>query len=59
MGEPDFEDADFQRVVEKIKSSDDLYNISVEEVMIIYNEMLHLRFNSNNFCLSIPDDEEK
>lgn len=58
LGEPDFNEADFQRVVTQLKSDEKLFDISLEEVIIIYNEMLHLRFNANNFCLTVPDDVE-
>ena len=58
MGESDFTDADFQRVLMQMRSDENIFNISVEEIVIIYNEIMHLRFNANNFCLSIPVDVE-
>ena len=57
-GDPDFSDDDFQRIWNQIISDVDVPDISIEEVKIIYNEILHLRFNANNFCLSIPDEHE-
>ena len=56
LGDPDFTEDDFQRVWSQIVSDENVPDISMDEVKIMYNEILHLRFNCNNYGLSIPEE---
>lgn len=55
-GDPDFSDEDFQRVLDMLRQNNDILPLSLAELKVIYNEILHLRFNANNFGRSIPDE---
>ena len=58
-GDPDFSEEDFKRVWDMVRHNEeeDMQHVSFAEVKTIYNEIVHLRFNANNFCLPIPDED--
>lgn len=56
-GDPDFAEEDFKRVWDMARLNADTQHVSPAEVRIIYNEIVHLRFNANNFGLPIPDED--
>lgn len=56
-GDPDFSEEDFKRVWDMVRHNEGMQHVSLAEVKIIYNEIVHLRFNADNFCLPVPDDE--
>lgn len=58
--DPKFTDIEFEELAEMLKG-ENLYRLTVQDIRIIYNEIVNLRYIANNFCQHLPsfDSEEE
>lgn len=53
---PGYKDEDFRRIQELLKAKGS-FELHIDEIGMLHNELLLLSFNSQNFCIEVPDSD--
>lgn len=52
--DPEYKEEDFKKIKDLLQEKG-LFELSADEIGILYNELLYLSFDSQNFCIAVPE----